>query len=149
MAEETEQHQGDGPSILVAAVDGTSTSLRACAWAAGVARRNGALLICVHVTSHGGFASYALAAGVPQDYDPHAAGHELFESIRPLIARHAVNAEFLVRSGDPAREIERVADERRADAVVVGASMRAGHRLVGSVAVRLVRSAKWPVTVIP
>jgi nucleotide-binding universal stress UspA family protein len=86
---------------------------------------------------------------VPQDYDPHAAGHELLESVRVLIERHSVAAELLVRSGDPAAEIERVADELRADAVVVGASMKAGHKLVGSVAVRLVRSAKWPVTVVP
>lgn len=149
MADETDQHRGDGPAILVAAVDGSSTSMRACAWAAGVARRNRSLLVCVHVTSHGGLASYALAAGVPQDYDPHGAGHELFEAIRPLIARHSVTAEFLECSGDPAAEIERIADDRRADAVVVGASMKAGHRLVGSVAVRLVRSAKWPVTVVP
>jgi nucleotide-binding universal stress UspA family protein len=66
-------------------------------------------------------------AGVPQDYDPHAAGHELLESIRPLIERHSVATGLLVRSGDPAAEIERVADELRADAVVVGASTKAGR----------------------
>jgi nucleotide-binding universal stress UspA family protein len=36
-----------------------------------------------------------------------------------------------------------------ADAVVVGASAHAGHRLVGSLAVRLVKAARWPVTVVP
>ena len=35
------------------------------------------------------------------------------------------------------------------DAVVVGASARAGHRLIGSLAVRLVKAARWPVTVVP
>jgi nucleotide-binding universal stress UspA family protein len=37
----------------------------------------------------------------------------------------------------------------RADAIVVGASAKAGHRLIGSLAVRLVRAGKWPVTVVP
>jgi len=40
-------------------------------------------------------------------------------------------------------------DATRADAIVVGASLKAGHRLLGSLAVRLVRAGKWPVTVVP
>ena len=51
--------------------------------------------------------------------------------------------------GDPFTELRRVADEIRADGVVVGASAHAGHRLVGSLAVRLVKAARWPVTVGP
>ncbi len=51
--------------------------------------------------------------------------------------------------GDPYTEICRIADEVRADAIVVGASARAGHRFVGSLAVRLVKAGKWPVTVVP
>ena len=35
------------------------------------------------------------------------------------------------------------------DMVVVGASEHAGHRLVGSIATRLVRAGLWPVTVVP
>jgi nucleotide-binding universal stress UspA family protein len=54
-----------------------------------------------------------------------------------------------VRPGDPVTEIVRMADEVKVDAVVVGASMQAGHRLIGSVAVRLVRMGRWPVTVVP
>ena len=36
-----------------------------------------------------------------------------------------------------------------ADAVIVGASTKAGHRFVGSLAVHLVRANRWPVTVVP
>lgn len=43
----------------------------------------------------------------------------------------------------------KAADELRADAVVVGASEQAGHRIIGSVAVRLVKAGRWPVTVVP
>ena len=51
--------------------------------------------------------------------------------------------------GDPYTELRRVADEVRADAVIVGASMQAGHRWIGSLAVRLVKAGRWPVTVVP
>jgi hypothetical protein len=37
----------------------------------------------------------------------------------------------------------------RTDAVVVGASARMAHRLAGSLAVRLVKAGRWPVTVVP
>jgi nucleotide-binding universal stress UspA family protein len=56
---------------------------------------------------------------------------------------------FIAVEGDPFTELRRIADEIRADAVVVGASAHAGHRLVGSLAVRLVRAGRWPVTVVP
>lgn len=56
---------------------------------------------------------------------------------------------FVSGHGDAYREIVRVASETRADAIVVGASAKAGHKLVGSLAVRLVRAGKWPVTVVP
>jgi nucleotide-binding universal stress UspA family protein len=56
---------------------------------------------------------------------------------------------FMTVRGDPFTELRRIADEIRADAVVVGASAHAGHRLVGSLAVRLVKAARWPVTVVP
>ena len=54
-----------------------------------------------------------------------------------------------VAEGDPFTELCRIADETRADAVVGGASAHVGHRLVGSLAVRLVRAGRWPVTVVP
>src|SRR5260370_986516 len=56
---------------------------------------------------------------------------------------------FIAVRGDPFTELRRVADEIRADAVVVGASTHAGHRLVGSLAVRLVKAARVPVPVVP
>ena len=60
-----------------------------------------------------------------------------------------VASTFLTAAGDPYHEITRIAGETRADAIVVGASLKAGHRLMGSLAVRLVRAGKWPVTVVP
>lgn len=56
---------------------------------------------------------------------------------------------FRTEYGDAAGAIAKIADEIRADAVVVGASTQAGHRFIGSVALRLVRAGRWPVTVVP
>lgn len=61
----------------------------------------------------------------------------------------AVRWEFHTFRGDPFNGLVTAADELKADAVVVGASESAGHRIVGSVAVRLVKTGRWPVTVVP
>src|SRR5207302_2869983 len=63
-------------------------------------------------------------------------------------ARLGVSLTFVIARGDPYTELRRVADEMRADAVVVGASTQAGHRWIGSLAVRLVKAGRWPVTVV-
>jgi nucleotide-binding universal stress UspA family protein len=42
-------------------------------------------------------------------------------------------------------ELAKMADEMHADALVIGASEHLGHRVVGSLAARLVRAGKWPV----
>jgi nucleotide-binding universal stress UspA family protein len=42
-----------------------------------------------------------------------------------------------------------MAAKTHADAVVIGASEHLGHRIVGSLATRLVRAGKWPVIVVP
>ena len=66
-----------------------------------------------------------------------------------LTGYRQISVTFIAAEGDPFTELRRIADETRADAVVVGASAHAGHRLVGSLAVRLVRAGRWPVTVVP
>ncbi len=62
---------------------------------------------------------------------------------------HGISITFVATRGDSLAELHRIAREICADAIVVGASTKAGHRLVGSLAVRLVRARKWPVTVVP
>lgn len=74
---------------------------------------------------------------------------EMAEQVEAGARHHGVPAEFRAVRGDPYTELTRIADDVRADAVVVGASTQAGHRFVGSLAVRLVRAGRWPVTVVP
>jgi nucleotide-binding universal stress UspA family protein len=77
------------------------------------------------------------------------AANELEQQLRDRAQEIGLDLEFRSMVGDPWTELTRVANETRADAVVVGASEHAGHRIVGSLATRLVRAGKWPVTVVP
>ncbi|MET7397414.1 universal stress protein [Dactylosporangium sp. NPDC005572] len=139
----------DGPKVIVVGVDGSDTSMRAGAYAAGLARRQRARLVVVYVT--GVPAASRLVAEAAGAVEQAAA--EATEDMRRQVeqgALHAgVNAEFIAVRGDPYQEIVRVAGELRADAVVVGSSRHFGHRFVGSLAVRLVKAGRWPVTVVP
>jgi nucleotide-binding universal stress UspA family protein len=139
----------DGPAVLLVAVDGSDTSLRAGAYAAGMARRERAQLICLYVRPYGALSGIGAgaAASMREAYDEVAA--ELRQTLETQSARIGLDAEFVEREGSPFAEIVRLADEVRADAVFVGASTKAGHRFVGSLAVHLVKTARWPVTVVP
>jgi nucleotide-binding universal stress UspA family protein len=142
----------DGPSVILVAVDDSTTSIRAGWYAMGMARRQRARLVAIFVSpmaSVGTSGPGGAALTVAKD--------EAFaEMIRDMRRRAADAAEefgisltFLARRGEPFAEIRRAADEVRADAIVVGASTKAGHRFVGSLAIKLVRAGRWPVTVVP
>lgn len=142
----------DGPKAILVGVDDTTTSLRAAWYAAGLARRQHARIIAVYVGPLGSMAGAApggvgLIAAQVEAFDENAAGmRRRFEEIASELG---ISATFVFARGDPLTELRRVADETKADAIVVGASTKAGHRLVGSLAVRLVRAGRWPVTVVP
>ncbi|MFF0792203.1 universal stress protein [Streptomyces spiralis] len=158
----TEQHQErerpapgfergtDGPKVIVAGVDGSESSMRAAAYAAGLARRQRALLALVYVQP---VMSTGAALGAPVAETTDEIAEELVQQIREASERlkgiFEVRWEFHTFRGDPYNGLVKAADELKADAVVVGASEKAGHRIIGSVAIRLVKAGRWPVTVVP
>ncbi|MGI5239460.1 universal stress protein [Dactylosporangium sp. CA-139066] len=131
---------------IVVGIDGSTSSLRAAAYAVGLARREQCRLVAVYVRTlpaatlslidSGG---HAAAATV----DAHDA---VEDQLRSALVDHA---SLIVRTGEPFTELVGVAEELQADAVIVGRSANVWHRVAGSVAVKLVRCARWPVTVVP
>lgn len=142
----------DGPSAILVGVDDTITATRAGFYAAGLARRQGARLIVVFVAPLASAAA-AMPSGaslmVAEDQARQQQARDMRERIEAGAKELGIDITFIVAHGDAFSEIKRVATETRADAIVVGASAQAGHRLIGSIAVRLVRAGKWPVTVVP
>jgi nucleotide-binding universal stress UspA family protein len=142
----------DGPSVILVGVDDSTTSSRAGWYAAGLARRQGARIVAVFVEPIASFGSAGpggAALAVAKDEAFRATAQEMEERALVIGAELGISITFVAARGDPFNEIRRIADEVRADAIVVGASAQAGHRFVGSLAVRLVRAGKWPVTVVP
>ncbi len=141
----------DGPKVIVVGVDGSDSSWRAAAYAAGLARRQGSLLAMVYVQPLSFGASPGLTVSMSETTAQIA--EEIVAQARDAAERlsevYRVRWEFHTFPGDPYTGLVKAADDLRADAVVVGASEQAGHRIIGSLAVRLVRTARWPVTVVP
>lgn len=141
----------DGPSVIVAGIDGSDSSMRAAAYAAGLARRQNSRLALVFIqplNTMGGASAGAAMVQLGQEL-----ATDLERQIREAAERipngERVRWEFISQPGDPYNGLVEVADRLRADAVVIGASKKAGHRIIGSVGVRLVKAGRWPVTVVP
>ncbi len=143
----------DGPGSILVGIDGSTSSLRAAAYAVGMARRQGCRLIAVYVRANppallpladtGGRA--ALTSVEAQD----EVEKELRSTFDQYLPQLGVQAELVVRSGEPFTELTAAAQESHADAVIVGRSAGMLHRIAGSLATKLVRCGKWPVTVVP
>jgi nucleotide-binding universal stress UspA family protein len=141
----------DGPSVILAGVDGSQSALRAAAYAWGLARRQGSLIAFVYVqplratnSPEVAVASADLGREIADDLE-----RQIREAAERIPEGERIRWEFHTLRGDPFSAMAETADRLRADAVVIGASEKAGHRFLGSVAIRLVKAGRWPVTVVP
>jgi nucleotide-binding universal stress UspA family protein len=140
----------DGPRVVIIGVDGSRTSLRAASYAAGLARRQRSALLVVFVASSAPLTALASGFAVSAVHETQLKlAADLRNECRRSAEELGVPITFLCRRGDAYTELCNAADEARADLVVVGSSMQAGHRLLGSIATRLVKAGRWPVIVVP
>jgi nucleotide-binding universal stress UspA family protein len=139
----------DGPSLILVGVDGSRTSLRAAAYAGGLARRQGSRLLAVYVSRIPASAAAAPGGAAVMSETFEQVAKELEQLMLSRTAETGIAAEFRSVRGDALAELTKIAEQTHADLVVVGASEHLGHRIVGSLAGRLIRAGKWPVTVVP
>jgi nucleotide-binding universal stress UspA family protein len=142
----------DGPGTILVGVDDSDASLNALAYAVGSARRSGSRLFVVWVQSAPvgpvAIAGVAFNAVLPVGADAQADGwlRSRLAAVHELLP---VPPRVVIRVGDPAQELRRLAQELRADQVVVGASRSRWHRMVGGIGQRLCSRISAPVTVVP
>jgi nucleotide-binding universal stress UspA family protein len=143
----------DGPRAILVGVDGSPTSLRAAAYAAGLARRQHTKLVIVYAsTAPGGMLSTLDFTGASTRLlreTQHDMKAQLTAAVEAWEHSGTVHAQVVVREGSPLRVLREVAEEVHAEAVIVGSSAGFCHRIIGSLAIRLVRTRRWPVTVVP
>ncbi|MFC0531274.1 universal stress protein [Phytohabitans kaempferiae] len=139
----------DGPRVILVGVDGSDTSMRAAAYACGLARRQRCRLVVAYAAPVLTWA-WALPGAVPVLHAAHQeVAAELRAEIRQLAEEMRIPVCFVSRHGDPYGCLRSVAAEVKADIVVVGASTPSRRLFGGSVASRLVRLGRWPITVVP
>ncbi len=143
---------GDMPATIVAAVDGSPASLRAVAYAAGIARRERARLICVHVrqpTALVRIASVLSPETIAAAWADPRPGEFVSAAVAVECRSWDSTARLVVRQGDPFTELTALATEVRADLIVTGAPASLLGRIFPTLPGRVLRRRKWPVVVIP
>jgi nucleotide-binding universal stress UspA family protein len=151
---------------IVTATDGSDTADRAIDFAADLAAKLGADLVLTHVVSASTLSASPTSRGHPQP-DLTALGRvenvavsevltdtasDILDKARDrAVARGVKQVESEIRAGDPAETIIAVAQEHRADAIVVGKRGRGrlAGLLLGSVSQRVATIAHCPVILVP
>lgn len=140
---------GDGRRVVLVGLDGSTTSLRAAMWACGLARREHCRLVMAHVVSTDSWLWAALGAGAAVQRLLDDLQADLRAEVRQMTEGCPGPVSFVSRLGHPSDGLAGIADEVRADVVVVGASNQVHRWLGGSVPAGLIRAGRWPVIVIP
>ena len=125
---------------ILCAVDLTKASRNAFDRALSIARASKARLYILHV--------------VPANYPfswQQSERLEFLTSLRERADRQGIAVRTVEQHGDPARTIVLHANARKADLVVLGSNRRRGWQRFreGSVGERVLRSAAWPLLIVP
>lgn len=144
-------------STILCAVDFSKDSEAALLWACRQAKLTGGRLVLLHVV-HDPASSPGFYRDIPGDWlrpmvdVAEEMMIEFLERMRAQDGEHVIPADLETRlvAGLPASRVVEIAEQVRADLLVVGSRGRTGlpHILLGSVAERVVQMAPMPVTVV-
>jgi nucleotide-binding universal stress UspA family protein len=136
-----------GHSVIVVGLDGTDASSRALHYAFGLAHRQGSAILAVHVMPPLAAVDASLIRAMADT------SLEITDVMRAMVEalakEYGQSARFVRTEGNPARRLIRIAEQERADGIVVGAGKRGVHKLLSSTALQTVRYSPCPVTVVP
>lgn len=140
--------------VILVAIDGSEYALRSLDVAIGLAQPAHAQLVLCSVIDSARAArlSFGEPALVDGCYDALRADSEYYidQAMQRAALAH-VKASSVIAYGDPANEIEKVAEQKHAGMIVMGTHGRTGllHIVLGSVAEGVMRHASVPVVVVP
>lgn len=138
----------DGVGTVVVGYDDSPPAMHAAAWAAGLVRRERGLLVIAYVdalTSPAYWTSFTVSGAVQATED---FATELRAQAAEYLDARGIRWDMVIGRGEPAMVLEAIAEERKADCIVVGRSRRSGP-LLGSVSKSLLSRSKRPVVVVP
>jgi nucleotide-binding universal stress UspA family protein len=138
----------DGLGTIVIGYDDTPPALDALAWAAGLARRDKARLVIAYVEVLSSPAYWVAAGAVAANEAASEIVQEMHRRFQTLLTPQGLEWELLHGKGDPAGVLEAIAEEQKADCIVVGRSRHRGG-LLGSVPRGLLGKAARAVIVVP
>ena len=143
--ERTGRKQSPMAAVMVG-FDGSISSQHALAYAAGLSRRIPAALYVAYVAPHPPSITLGAEAtiAVPVDDSPW-----IRELAAEVLQRRPTHWEFISYFGEVATSLEHLAQEYRADVLVVGRSRAPRLHLLPTVPARLARHARCPITVVP
>jgi len=136
--------------LILAPTDFSDISVKTVASASELAEHFGADLVIVHVIppvpTLPSDPNYSFEVPAYQEALRESAQRRLQEAVQTQVTG-AVHSRTLVSHGDPAREIVRIAAEESVDLIVIATHGLTGwqHIVFGSVAEKVVRTAKCPV----
>jgi len=141
------------PKRILVATDFSAASDAALEYAVALARAFHASVTLVHAYELPNYSYPDVAVPVPPEMDREIE-KAAKRSLHAACERHAksgVKLDAIVARGRPWAEIERVADDKKADVIVLGNHVRGplGRAFLGSVAEKVVRTSKLAVLVVP
>jgi universal stress protein A len=135
------------PHLILHPTDYSESSGYALQIAADLARQHQAKLLILHVVETFGPENVTFGEATSQ-LEPASYRHRLEEDLRRRVpAPSGISVEYILASGDIVQEIERIAQKRGCELIVMGTHGRTGlsHLVMGSIAEKVIRLAPCPV----